>query len=416
MRAARMQPARALRGARGSSDPATQRLRALLTVAEIALAVMLLVAGGVALRSFSALVGVDPGVRIAEVATARVTPSVSRYREDPQVIGFYERAIATLSAMPDVAHAGAVSLLPLSGMTSDWGFGVEGYVAPTPALEPDEQARVVGGHYFQALGIPLRAGRFFEARDTAGAPPVAIVSELVAKKYWREATPIGRRIRRWGLDSREPWTTVIGIVGDIRNHGPGSDPVPMIYFPVTQIAEPTMTLVARMQPGSTRGLAAIAEAVRRVDPQQPLFATRTMEDWMSRTVAAPRFNLVLLTLFATFAIALAAVGVYGVMAFTVTRRTRELGIRLALGARPASLMQLVLRHSLTLAGAGVAAGLSAGLVAATAIESQFYGARVFDPLVIVLVPAIVLGVALLASYLPARRAMHVDPVVALRAE
>ncbi len=280
----------------------------------------------------------------------------------------------------------------------------------------DEQVRAVGGNYFQAMGIPLMGGRFFDSRDSIANARVVIVSALAARKYWGDASPIGRRIRFFGLDSSEPWTTIVGVVGDIRNRGLNAEPTPMLYIPVTQIPERSVTIVARLAAGVPHGATVIGEGVRAVDSAQPVFSARMMDEWLARSVAEPRFNLVMLSVFGGLAIALAAVGIYGVMAFAVSRRTRELGIRVALGARPQSLLRLVLGRSLSMTAVGVAAGLAAGLAAALTLKSTFYGARVLDPIVLAAVPVVVLSIALLASYVPARRAMQVDPIEALRAD
>jgi len=373
---------------------------------------MLLVASGVAIRSFVRLVRVDPGMSIAGVSTARIT-ALTRYQDAADLAGYYNRLLSSVAERPAVKHSGLISVLPLSGGTSDWGFEIEGWVPPSPGVLADEQTRSIGGEYFHVLGIPLLSGRLFDSRDTVTTERVAIVSAHVARKYWGDVNPVGRRIRFFGND---PWTTIVGIVGDIRNHGLDADFNPIVYVPVTQLPERTMTIVARLRPGATGAATLIADAVRATDPQQPVFAARMMEEWVARSVAEPRFNLTLLILFGVLAVALAAVGVYGVMAFTVARRTRELGIRLALGARPSGLLRLVLGRSLSMTSIGVAVCLAAGLSAAVTLESMFRGAQVLDPIVLVAVSVLVLGVALLASYLPARRAMRIDPVEALRAE
>jgi putative ABC transport system permease protein len=408
MRAINPAPGGALRATRSSPDAASQRIRSLLTVTEIALAVMLLVATGVALRSFVRLMNVDPGHETASVATARVT-ALTRYAALTDVATYYQRLSQSVAQRPGVRHAGLVSYLPLSGQTSDWGFEIENYVSPNPGQRPDEQMRTIAGEYFQTMGVRLLSGRLFDWHDTSESPRVVIVSARLAKKYFGEASPIGRRLR---FHSSEPWSSIVGVVSDVRNHGLDGEFVPILYVTAMQLPERSMTIVARLERGASA--TAIAEGVRAVDPQQPVFATRMMEDWLARSVAEPRFNLLLLGLFAVLGVTLAAVGIYGVMAFTVSRRTRELGIRLALGAEPSALLTLVLGRGLMMAGAGVISGLAAGLAASVLLRTMFHGAQILDPLVLAVVSGLVIAVSLLASYIPARRAMLIDPVEALR--
>ena len=397
---------------RGASGP--QRARAVLTVAEIGLATFLLVAGGVALRSFADLMRSDPGVSIDGIATARVT-ALSRYARLEDLAGHFDRIVTALSRTPGVTHAGLASILPLSGDTSDRGFAIEGR-PQTGQPNPDEQMRAVGGDYFQAMGIPLIGGRYFDARDSASADYVAIVSLSAARKHWGTANPIGRRINFGGSTLSEPWTTIVGVVGDIRHRGLDSAFVPVLYIPVSQFPERSLTVVARLEPWRTEGPRVIADAVRTVDPQQPVFAARMMDEWVARSVSEPRFTVLLLIVFASLAMILTAVGIYGVMSSMVARRTRELGVRLALGARPATLLGLVLRRGVFLTLVGLAAGLMAGALSSFAFRAVFVGGGTIDPVVAGLVVALVLGVALLACFVPARRAMRLDPVDALRAE
>jgi putative ABC transport system permease protein len=404
----------ALSSHRASSDRGPHRARVVVTAFEIALATFLLVAGGAALRGFAELVRRDPGVATDHVATARVT-ALSRYAQLAELAGYFDRLVTSVAQTPGVTHAGLGSELPLSGDTSDRVFVIEGQDhAGQPPL--DEQMRTVGGEYFQALGIPLLRGRFFDRRDAPEAERVAIISRLAATKYWGDQNPIGKRVNFGGAGSNEPWTTIVGVVGDVRHTGLDSPFVPMLYVPVSQFPERSLSVVARLAPWRQDGASFIAEAVRAVDPSQPVFAQRMMDDWMARSVAEPRFSLTLLGLFAMLAIALTAVGIYGVMSTLVTRRTRELGVRLALGARPAIMLQLVLRDGAFITGVGLTTGLLASGIASAVMGALLIGTRIADPVTIGAVVLVVLGVALLACYIPARRAMRVDPVVALRSE
>ena len=325
--------------------------------------------------------------------------------------GYYQRLADSVAAHPGVRHAGLVSNLPLSGQTTDWVFEIENHVPRNPGQPPDEQMRTVGGDYFQAMGVPLLSGRLFEWHDRSDRPRVAIVSALLAKKYFGGGDPIGRRLR---FDTDEPWITIVGIVGDVRNHG----------LDGAFVADSLRALdaTARAQHDHRRATRARGGRIRdrrrrcRRRAHQPNVRRAHDGGWVDRSVAAPRFDLLLLGLFAVLGVTLAAVGVYGVMAFTVSRRTRELGIRIALGAEPSALLRLVLGRSVLMAVAGVVAGLAAGLGTALLLRTMFHGVQILDPLVLATVSALVVGVSLLASYIPARRAMRIDPLDALRAE
>ncbi len=404
-----------LRSTSSSVDPSTTRVRTLLTTAQIALAVMLLVSSGVALRSFIRLMNVDSGISAGLVATARVA-ALSRFTTRQDVATYFQRLTASLSETPGVTHAGVVSLLPFTDGSNTVTFALDGHASATLARTPEEQLRSVGGEYFQALSIPLVRGRVFDDRDTIDADRVAIVSLTVARKYWTDQNPIGRRIRLHPEVPNEPWTTIIGIVGDVRNRGLDAGWVPMVYIPARQFPERVMTMVAQVDASMKRHTVDIAGAVHTIEPNQPVFAARTMEDWVARSVAGPTFNVVLLTLFGLLAMLLAIVGVYGVMTLTVTQRTRELGIRIALGARPESVRALVLGRSVSMAVAGIAIGLLAGQIVVIAFRSMFFEATRVDPVVLTAVSLLVLASAVAASYLPTRRALRVDPVIALRSE
>jgi putative ABC transport system permease protein len=367
------------------------------------------------IRSFGRLLRVDPGLSTAGVSTARLSVPATRYRTGRDVVAFYERLLDAVAAAPGVRDAGAVSILPLSGSDSDVNFGVEGFVPPVPGPHPNAQARFVAGSYFRALGIPLVRGRFFSRSDHPDAPFVAIASEALARKYWPGTDPIGRRMKMWSLDDDGPWRTVVGVVGDVRHYGLGEAAPPILYLPVSQFSQRTLTVVVRAQDGPSLPRV-IQDHVRALDPSQPVYDSRTMDAWVETSIAQPRFSLLMLTIFAAAAVALAALGIYGVMAFTVASRARELGIRVALGAEPRALMRSILGRGLLLAAGGMAAGTAGALLASRSLTALLYGAEPLEPLVYA-VAAIGLGsVALVACALPARRVLRLDPTAALRAE
>jgi predicted permease len=414
LRATRLSTVDALKGARVTAE--ARRARTVLTMAQVALAVLLLACGGFAMRSFARLIAIDPGVRTDNVVTARVSLSSARYPDGPSRWAFFSRVQEKLRQLPGVEASGAISLLPLTSQMSDWTFGVEGYTPPASASIPDEQTRIVQGDYFKVFGIPLHAGRLFADGDTAEAPAVAIVSELLAKKYWPGLDPVGRRIKLGSVASKRDWITVVGVVGDIRYLTLADDPAPILYLPAAQVPESGMTVLARLSPGQRRGPQLIADAVRAVDPEQPTWSPKTMEQWLSASVAEPRFGLILLGIFAALAVVLALVGVYGIMSFAVASRRRELGIRLALGAHPGSLRTFVLREAVWLTAAGIVLGGAGAIAGGRYLGTLFPDVRIADPVVLAGVPLFVLVVAICASYLPARRATLVDPVRALRAD
>jgi putative ABC transport system permease protein len=314
-----------------------------------------------------------------------------------------------------MAYAGAVSILPLSGFDTDVNFGIEGFVPRLPGQAPNAQARFVAGDYFRALDIPLVRGRLFAAADHADAPLVAIVSEALARRYWPGADPVGRRMKMWSLDDEGPWRTIVGVVGDVRHFGLAEDAPPILYLPVPQFPQRTLTIVVRAQKGLPVARL-IEDTVRALDPAQPVYDARTMEGWVMRSTAQPRFSLLMLSVFAAAAVTLAALGIYGVVAFTVAGRARELGIRVALGADPRGLMRLVIIRGLLLAALGLALGLAGALLSSRYLASLWYGVKPLEPLVYAGAAAVLGGAALLACIVPARRILRLDPTAALRTE
>lgn len=402
-------------GARTTAGRATRRVRAALVVGEIALAFLLLTGAGLSIRGFTRLLDVDPGLDVSSVTTARLSLPAARYPQIRDAVAFFHRLLDSLAASPGVTHAGAVSILPLSGSDTDANFGVEGYVPPVPGQAPNSQARYVTGDYFRALDIPLVRGRLFTRADGPDAPFVAIVSDALARKYWPGVDPVGRRMKMWSLDDDGPWRTVVGVVGDVRHFGLAEDAPPILYLPVAQFPQRTLTIVVEAAEGLPAGRL-IEERVRALDPAQPVYDARTMDGWVERATAQPRFSLRLLSVFATAALTLAALGIYGVMAFTVAGRSRELGIRVALGADPRKLIWLVMVRGLLLAAAGLALGVGGAVLTGRYLASLLYGVQPIEPLVHAAAAAVLGAVALLACALPARGILRLDPTTALRAE
>ncbi|HLM55515.1 MAG TPA: ABC transporter permease, partial [Pyrinomonadaceae bacterium] len=388
--------------------------RRLLVVTEIACALMLLIGAGLLIKSFMRLQAVEPGFDPSGVLTMQFSLPDARYSEPQQVAAFYGQLVERVRALPGVGAAGAVSRLPLAGDRSTMGLAVEG--RPVVSGQYDEvHFRAVTPDYLRTLGVPLRAGRELEERDGPEAPQVVLVNETTARKHWPGADAVGRRVKL-GPNAQGPWVTVVGVVGDVRNFGLESEARPEVYAPHRQSPQGRMRLVLRTG-GDPLGLVpAVRSAVRSLDPELPFSQVTTMEELLARSVAQRRLSTLLLGGFAGTALLLAALGIYGVMAYSVTQRAREIGIRMALGARGGDVVRMVLRQGMALALAGVACGMAAGLVAARLMRGLLYGVSAVDPLTFFGMAGVLTCVALLACYVPARRATKIDPLIALRAE
>ena len=398
-----------------------QRSRSALVVAEMALAVVLLVSAGLALRSLWALRQVRLGFDPEHVLTLRLALPQASYENDAKVEGFYRDLVERVRALPGVERAGIVRALPLATTIGDWGLTIDGYVA-TPGNNAKGDWQVVSDGAFEALGERLVAGRFFTRADTADAMPVAIVNETMAKRYWKGGEALGGRIKM-GSNAERPWVTVVGIVGDEQHNGIGATVKEKFYRPHAQFAMAgalfaprDMTLVVRTPADPLAVFPAVRGAIAAIDPALPVASVRRMTEVVSGAIAAPRFTGWLLGLFAATALTLAAVGIYGVLSYLVTQRTREIGLRIAVGARRGEVMTLVLRRGLGLALAGVGVGLALALLAGRLMEGILYGIPARDPATFLSVPLLLTAVAFAASLVPALRATRVDPIVALRAE
>ncbi len=390
------------------------RFRHALVVAEVALAVVLLVGAGLLGRSLKTLLDVDPGMRPEHVLTARLALSGPEYLEEEAVRSFLGELFARLGAYEDVRAAGGVLWLPLGGAKSASSFIIEGRPKPPAGEEPSADIRYIAGDYFEAMGIPRLRGRTFDARDGADAPATFVINEELARKYFPNEDPIGKRLAYWWGDMLSG--EIVGIVGNVREVGLDQDPAPAIYRTTVQEPVGTLTLVVRTAGDPAALASTVGAIVRQIDPDQPLSEVRTMEEVVSRTVARPRLVLTLLGAFAGMALLLAGLGLYAIIAYAVAQRSQEIGVRVALGADRSDVLRLIIRHGMVLTGAGLAIGLAVALVATRAMESLLYGVSATDPLTMLGVAVFLLGIAVLASWLPARRATRLDPVVTLRNE
>ena len=404
-------------GDRGSAGPRAGRLRAGLIVGQVALSLVLLAGAGLLLRSFAQVLRVDAGFSADGVAAAQVSLSGDAYRKDEAQIRYWNEAMRRALALPGVEAVGAVNVPPLEGRT-DWSFTLEGYQPPRPEAAPDDELRRAMPGYFETLRIPLRRGRTFTAADDEKAPYVAIVNEAWARKYLPGQEVIGRRLR-FGGDGEGAfgqWRTIVGVVAD--THDFGFDlPAPAVYYlPQPQLPESQMVVLVRTK-GSSAALAReLRAALAAVDPAQPVDWAQPFAARIDSALSPRRFPLQLLAAFAALALALSALGIYGVTSYAVTQRTREIGVRIAIGAQASDVLRMVMGRALRLAGLGVGLGLCAALPGARILSAQLYGVSARDPATYAGISAVLAAVALLASWLPARRAARVDPAVALRAE
>ncbi len=400
-------------GGRSSSTGGGRWVRHALLVAEVALSIVLLVGAVLLLRSFARVTGIDPGFRADNVLAFRVALPAATYPEDHHKTAFFDRLMGRLEGLPGVRAAGMIQTLPMRGGYF-LSFSIKGRPEPKPGSEPSANHRVVSPHYFQALGIPLKRGRLLTEKDTTASPMVAVIDEAFAARHFPNEDPIGH-----GLDignGTDGFYEIVGVVGNVHHGGLEAVASPTMYVPFTQDVFSTMWIVARTDGDPTRLAAGARQAVREIDPALPAYSMTPLRDVIAESVAQRRFSMLLLAAFALTALFLAAVGIYGVVAYSVSQRTQEIGLRLAIGAERRDVLTLVLGGGMRLALAGVVLGIAGALALAQLIATMLFGVTPFDPASYVATAAVLLGVAAAACYLPARRAMNVDPVVAMRQE
>jgi putative ABC transport system permease protein len=399
---------------RSGGSSVRQGTRKALVISEVVLSIILLVGAGLMIRSFWKLQQVDPGFNTSNTLALSLGLPTTKYPEPHQHAAFFDRVLEQVRTLPGVVSAGATTTLPLSGGGSTQPFTIEGRPAGLVAEQPTAKVRYISPDYFQTMAIPLRQGRFFNEQDREKGAQVVIISETMARQFWPGESPLGKQLTP-SFHLQQGPREVIGVVGDVKA-GLDTDLTAVMYMSYKQAPRPYMTIVARTASDPQNLIPAISKAVYEVDREQALWNVRTMEQVMTASVSGRRFNMTLLMIFAGLALLLAAVGVYGVMNYSVTLRRRELGIRLALGAQPGDVLRLVLGQGLSLTLIGVGAGLAAAYALTRLMESLLYGISATDFLTFFSVSAVLLIVGLLASYLPARRATKVDPMIALRSE
>jgi putative ABC transport system permease protein len=390
-----------------------QRVRNVLVIAEVALALVLLVGGGLMMRSFIRLLEVNPGFNPKNVLTVNISLPQKKYSEGEQQNAFLKQLVENVAALPGAQSVGATDVLPI---VNDFvlGFVIEGRAGMQNADLPTTNYYGVTPDYFKAMGIPLLRGRVFTEHDTKNSTRVVVINETMAQRYFPDEDPIGKRIHV--TMGPETWREIVGIVGDVKQHGLDQATPPQSYEPFAQEPSSFITLVVRSDSDPTKLSAAIRSQVLALDKEQPVYGITRLEQTLANSVAQQRFSMLLLGIFATVALVLAAVGLYGVMAYSVTQRTHELGIRMALGASSRDVLGLVVGHALALTLIGVGIGLTAAFFLTRLMESLLFAVSATDPVTFAAISAMLTGVSLLASYIPARRAMKVDPMIALRYE
>ena len=399
---------------RGSSgDRRGKAFRKALVVVEVALATVLLIGAGLMIKSFAKLAGVDSGVRADSVLTAHIVLP-RQYREPERSNAIVAQIFERTSRVPGVTRVGLINNMPFTNWISSSSFTIDGDPVPPEGQEPGAHFRTVGGDYYRVMGMPIFQGRVFDARDRADSPVVFVVNDVFAHQYFEGRSVVGRRLSfEW---DEMIHGEIIGVVGSVRAEGLEKDAEAAIYRVSTQdpVRQFTLVVASSVKPESLQR--PVTNAIRSLDPLIPVSDVATLDDLISGTIARPRFNTTILSLFAALGLLLASIGIYGVLAYSVAQRTHEMGIRMALGANPADVLRLVVKDGVTVAALGVLVGVAVALPATRVLAALLYGVQSWDAMVFASVAATLSGVALAAAYLPARRATRVDPMVALRPE
>jgi putative ABC transport system permease protein len=404
-------------GVKATDSLVRQRLRSSLVVAEVALAVVLLLGAGLMIKSFANLRQIEPGFKPDRLLTFRISLPENRYQELPQQAAFVSQLLDRIKAQPGVVNASSVLTLPLGGDSINIPFVIEGKPRPEGAAESRDGFQAVSAGYFETMRIPLLKGRAFEATDNKESGRVVVLSQEMVRRYWGDEDPIGDRIT-FGESSNanSKWYTVVGVVADVRHEGPSSPPRAETYVPFAQWTWPFTSFAVRTSGDPQTLVTPIRRVVQDLDPALPITAVYTMDELLSGSISRPRFTSFLLGIFASMALLLSAIGLYGVMAYAVTQRTPEIGIRMALGAQKGMVMGDVLRRGVLLTLAGIVLGLALALPLSGLVKALLFGVAVTDRSTLVVVPLVLLCTALLATLVPAWKASRIDPLKAIRWE
>jgi putative ABC transport system permease protein len=403
-------------GRSATSSRGQHRLRGALAVAETALALVLLVGAGLMLKSLYHLIQVSPGFEPAHVLTMEMDLRSDQYSKDPAILNFWQQILDRVRQIPGVEAAAVGTVVPLTGNHSRSDVTIEGLPTPGPGEFPHPDYHAVSSAYTSTMGIPLLRGRTFADSDNETAPLVGLVNATMARRFWTNGDPIGKRILRGHPGENEKWVTIVGVVADTKLYGLDNPARLEVYYPFRQQPNSDMSLVVRSTVDPASLTSSIRAAVAAIDKDQPIFDIHTMQQLVDDSISTRRLTLVLLGIFSALALILAAIGIYGVMAYSVALRTQEIGIRMALGAQRQDVLRLVLGQGARIAFFGVAIGLAVAGVLARLLSSLLFSVSASDPFTFASVAVLLIAVALLACYIPARRALHVDPIIALRYE
>jgi predicted permease len=400
---------------RTDADSGGNRTRSVLVISEVALSLVLLIGAGLMIRTLSRLRNVDPGLDPHNVLTVLFALSSTKYDKPVQQIAFYEQLLQRVRSLPGVASAGAIDSLPLGNGGSTQPIAVDGHPALAMSEQPEVAVRVVEPGFFETMRIPLLQGRALSVADTADRPSMIVISQSMAKRFWPGENPIGKRLTM--SFSPEKSREVVGVVGDVKGDGLDAlDPVATLYAPLPQGPTPYMSLVVRTSSPPSTLVSAVSGAVHEVDRQQPALDVITMDEIVANSLSHQRFNMLLLSAFSGLALLLAAIGIYSVLAYSVRRRMREIGVRMALGAQRGDILRMILGQGTRLALIGAGIGIAAAFGLTRLMSNQLFGVTATDPVTFLSVAALIVLVALAACYIPARRATKVDPMIALRYE
>jgi putative ABC transport system permease protein len=405
----------------GGRDAATggggKRLRSLLVTAEVAISLVLLIGAGLLINSFLRLRNVDPGFRADNLLTMKIVLPEPKYEEMERRTAFYTDLIGRVQSLAGVRSVAVTTNLPLYRQGNSISISIEGRPAPPPGQELIVVTRIVSPGYFDTMSIPLLRGRQVSTQDTETTPNVVVISETMARRFWPGEDAVGKRIAAGRVRTPEDWIQVVGVVKDVRQFELNAEPKPQMYLSYRQAGffEPR-DLVVKTDVDPASMAATVRKAVWEIDKDQPVSNIRTMEEILADSIARQRFSMLLLAIFAAVALVLAAVGIYGVMSYSVAQRTREIGIRMALGAQTGTVLKLAIGYGMKLVIAGIVIGLIAAFALTRVMSALLFGVTATDPTTFTLISLLLIAVAVLASYVPARRATRVNPIIALRYE